>query len=80
MKRFIRENADIEQTMKSHLINLGSFGVLENDYDLFFKKRCKKISRELRKRIISQDIDREAQTVNIEDYEEEELETASVVE
>lgn len=58
MKKFIRQNDDIETTMKSHLINnLEDFGVLDNDYDRFFEKRIKAIHKELKKRIIYQDSD-----------------------
>ena len=58
MKKFIKENEDIDTTMKSHLINdLQSFGVLDNDYDKFFEKRINAIHNELEKRIIPQDSD-----------------------
>lgn len=58
MKKFIRQNENIDKTMKTHLINnLEKFGVLENDYEKFFEQRLKAISRELKKRIIKQEID-----------------------
>lgn len=44
--------------MRTHLIDLDTFGVFDDDYDKFFKKRCEIFSRELRKRIIEQDVDR----------------------
>lgn len=58
MKKFIKENDDIEATMRSHLINdLHTFGVLNNDYNTFFAKRVNAIHEELKKRIIPQDSD-----------------------
>ena len=62
MRKFIRQNDDIETTMKSHLINdLEAFGVLDNDYDKFFEKRIKAIHKELKKRIIHQDSDEQTE-------------------
>lgn len=61
MKKFIKQNDDIEATMKSHLINLEDFGVLDNDYDKFFKKRINAIHKELKKRIIHQDSDEQTE-------------------
>jgi hypothetical protein len=58
MKKFKRINREITETMKSHLIDsLDRFGVWENNYDKFFNKRIKAISRELKKRIIKQETD-----------------------
>lgn len=59
MKKFIRQNENIDKTMKTHLIsNLERFGVLENDYEKFFEQRLKAISRELKKRLIEQEVDK----------------------
>ena len=72
MKKFAQTNEDLDCTMKSHLINdLNSFGVWENDYDAFFEERAKVVSREIRKRIIKQDIDKKEQQGLKDDYEEE---------
>jgi hypothetical protein len=72
MKKFAQTNEDLDSTMKSHLINdLNSFGVWENDYDAFFEERAKVVSREIRKRIIKQDIDKKEQQGLKDDYEEE---------
>ncbi len=58
MKGFISKNPDIEKCMSTHLIKLNdNFGVMINDYEMFFDARCKAISRELNKRIIPQEID-----------------------
>ena len=58
MKKFKRMNHGIDETMKSHLINsLDQYGVWDNNYDKFFDKRVKAISKELKKRIIKRDTD-----------------------
>ena len=57
MKAFAKENRDIDHCLKTHLIKLETFGIFENNYDKFFKKRCEIFSRELKKRIIEQEID-----------------------
>ncbi len=57
--------------MKTHLIkNLEKYGIWENDYDKFFECRLKEISKDLKKRIIEQEIDRAVETVLHDDYEE----------
>jgi hypothetical protein len=58
MRKFKRINHEITETMKSHLIDsLDRYGVWENNYDKFFYKRIKAISKELKKRIIKQETD-----------------------
>ncbi len=74
MRKFAKQNPDLDRTMKSHLIRLDSFGVWDNDYETFIARRCKAISRELSKRIIRQDIDDLGQAVHTDDYEEAEFE------
>lgn len=72
MKKFIRQNENIDETMKTHLINdLEKFGVLENDYERFFEQRLKAISKELRKRIVEQETDKLYQPEEIINFEEE---------
>ncbi len=72
MKKFIKQNDNIEETMKTHLINdLEKFGVLENDYSKFFDQRLKAISKEFKKRIIIQETDKLYQPEEIIDFEEE---------
>jgi hypothetical protein len=63
--------------MKSHLIKLDSYGVWENDYEKFTRRRCRAISLELSKRVIRQDVDEQGQAVQTDDYEEAEYEEAS---
>ena len=77
MEDFAKENADLDRTMQSHLIRLDSYGVWENDYEKFIRRRCKAISRELVKRVIRQDIDELGQVVHTDDYEEAEYEGAA---
>jgi hypothetical protein len=53
IKEFTKQNPDINEALKSHLIgDIDTFGISENDYDKFFYMRIKRFSRELRKRII----------------------------
>jgi len=73
MKTFSRKNKNIGETMKSHLIeNLDTFGIWNDDYEAFLKKRANAVSRELKKRIIEQEVDKtmtaELQDEYIEDY------------
>jgi hypothetical protein len=72
MARFRDINPDLEATMKTHLIeNLDAFGTWNDDYDKFFDERAKAISRELSKRVIKQDIDKQGQLNLVDDFEEE---------
>ncbi len=72
MKSFSRKNPDLVETMKSHLINdLDKFGIWDNDYEKFLKQRAKAVSRELKKRIIEQEIDKTMSVELAEDYAEE---------
>jgi hypothetical protein len=57
MGRFARQNPQLNMTMQTHMINPHSYGVFEDDFDKFFSKRCRAFSRELRKRIIEQEVD-----------------------
>ena len=77
MQDFAKKNPDLDRTMRSHLIRLDSYGVWENDYEKFIRRRCKAISRELAKRVIRQDIDELGQAVHTDDYEEAEYEEAA---
>jgi hypothetical protein len=58
MRKFKKANREINKTMKTHLIDsLDGYGVWDNNYEKFFNKRIKAISKELKKRIIKQDSD-----------------------
>lgn len=51
IKEFQKENPDLEETLKSHLIDLNDFGILENNYNKFLDKRASKLADEIMKRI-----------------------------
>lgn len=59
MTEFKNQNKELKKTMKTHLIDIDTFGVFDDDYELFFKKRAKAISQELEKRIIRQSLSKE---------------------
>ena len=77
MRKYKKENPNLSETMKSHLIDdLDEFGIWEDDYETFLNKRAASISRELKRLVIERDIDKVEQS-NLEDddtdyYEEEE--------
>lgn len=72
MKKFDKINPHLAKTMKTHLINdLDDFGVWIDDYNIFFEKRAKIVSKEIEKRIIKQDIDESPQADLINDYSED---------
>jgi hypothetical protein len=76
MAKFLKQNPDLEETMKTHCIRgLDKFGIWENDYEKFFYQRAKLVSRELNKRIIIQDTDQELKATKIyDDYEQTDVE------
>lgn len=56
MSTFKKDNPQLSETMKTHLIeDIEEFGIWENAYELFFDERAKIVSAELSKRIIQQD-------------------------
>jgi len=58
IRRFQRENEHLDRTLATHLIGKPeAFGILANDYDAFFRKRCHKFSSELKKRILPAEAD-----------------------
>ena len=73
MKAFRRENSHVDETMKTHLIELDSFGVWENDYDRFFRERCKLIAKKLRAWIPRRSIDTVGVRPRDEDYDPNDL-------
>jgi hypothetical protein len=71
MHKFDKHNPELAETMKTHLINdLDAFGIWEDDYDAFLNNRAKALSREIRKRIIAQDVDRTMDAVLSHEDEE----------
>ena len=58
IKKFFRENDQLERTLATHLIGKPEqFGIFDNDYDRFVAKRCQKLSRELNKLILPNEVD-----------------------
>lgn len=58
MKKFLRENPNLDTTMKTHLINdITQYGIWGDDYDTFFDMRGEMFRAELMKRIIKQPFD-----------------------
>ena len=81
MKKFSKQNKDLDDAMKTHLINdLDSFGIWDDDYEKFFKQRAKALSREMNKRIIEADIDRTMTAELADDRGEENELTQQAVE
>jgi len=81
MKKFSKQNKDLDDAMKTHLINdLDSFGIWDDDYEKFFKQRAKALSREMKKRIIEADIDRTMTAELADDRGEENELTQQAVE
>lgn len=77
MKKFEKINPKLDSAMSSHLIDdLEQYGVWDDDYDLFFGQRGKRVSEELTKRVIKQAVDKKGQGTMFDDYEEEEVEAA----
>ena len=71
MKKFERGNPNIKKTMETHLIgDFDSFGIVDDDYDKFFDERAKMVSKEIRKRIIPQEIDKKAQILGDDEEED----------
>jgi len=75
MKSFLRQNEDLKITMKTHLIDMDKDGIWDNNYDLFYKSRLKRISKALNKFIIHQDSSIEHPLEVYQDIEEPELDT-----
>ena len=73
MKTFRKENEDLAQTMRTHLIDIDKDGIWENDYDTFYHNRLKRITKALNKFIIQQDTPKSLEVY--EDIEEVEPET-----
>jgi hypothetical protein len=72
MKSFAKENDEIVETMKTHLIDdFDSFGIWSDGYDEFLAMRSKAISRELKKRMIVREVDKQGQVSTASDFEEE---------
>ncbi|MEH2239183.1 GmrSD restriction endonuclease domain-containing protein [Nostoc sp.] len=72
MAKFQEVNPDLNNTMKTHLIeDLNTFGIWDDDFEKFIDERAKVVSRELSKRVIKQEVDRKGQAKLVDDFEEE---------
>lgn len=74
MKTFKKKNPDLARCMKTHLINIETFGIFEDDYNKFFIERCKAFSREMQKRIIPQEVDSKEPAVTADNTDQLEME------
>lgn len=52
MKKFEGDNPNLGDTMKTHLIDVDTFGIWTDDYNAFFTNRVNKFQEELKKRLI----------------------------
>ena len=44
---FFEKNKKLEQTLKPHFIDLGGFGIEDDDYSAFLTKRAERIYKEI---------------------------------
>jgi hypothetical protein len=71
MRTFEKRNADLPETMETHLItDIDDFGIWRDDYETFLSKRAAAISQELAKRVIKRDIDERGQVSRTDDFAE----------
>jgi hypothetical protein len=52
MKEFQECNADLENTMKTHLISLYEDGIWDDDFDRFIEKRAEEVAKALQSKLI----------------------------
>lgn len=72
MAEFKAENGSLAGAAASHLISdLDTFGVWNDDYDSFLRKRAEAVSAELRSRVIEREVDTKGQVPRDDDFEEE---------
>ena len=64
-------NRDLNETMKTHLIDLSWDAIEKDKYKAFIKKRCEKISEELDKRIELQSIDGQGVAISPDEKEDD---------
>ena len=70
MADFKTKNKKLAQTMNTHLIDIETFGVWNDDFDTFFQKRCEAISEDIATRIIARPGEEHQQRVELSDVEE----------
>lgn len=71
MKKFNSQNEELKKTMKTHMIDVDKDGIWDNDFDLFFDNRLKRITKALNKFIIPQESVSGQTLIIHEDIEEE---------
>lgn len=72
MKEFQSANPDLDGAMRSHLIDdLDAFGIWTDDFPAFIRKRAEAVSAELKKRVITREVDNRGQPARTDDFEEE---------
>lgn len=72
MLEFKKVNPNLSATMATHLIdNLESSGIWKDEYHTFFKMRAEIVSKEIKKRVIKQEIDKKIQPELKNDFEED---------
>jgi hypothetical protein len=65
MEEFEKSNPDLSQTLKSHLMPDSFWAdVRHDDYEHFLERRAERVSKELKKRVIPQEVDSETQAVD----------------
>lgn len=71
--KMFNRNTMLVETMKSHLIDIDTFGVFIDDYETFFTQRINAISKALKNKIITQSIDEYEKIIST--YSPEEIDT-----
>ena len=59
MAKFNNDNVDLAATMQTHLIDLNNFGIWNDDYNVFFENRVKRIQEQLKRRLLMKGYDKE---------------------
>jgi hypothetical protein len=45
--KFEKSNTQLEKALATHFIDLESYGIRDDNYDKFFKRRCSRLSKAL---------------------------------
>ncbi len=73
MRAFAERNPRLSQTMTTHLIDVDDFGVWDNDYDLFFRKRCDALAALVQEKVLPREIDERGQVLLPDNEETEDI-------
>lgn len=71
MNNFSNKNPELKKHMETHLIELDSWGIWDDDYEIFLQKRCERLSDEIKKRLIFCKNDTSYQPIYLDDIEED---------